>query len=91
MRYANRRDANDAEIIDYISRCGYRVWQASPPAPFDYFVGRGSNPLTVFLEIKTKNGKLTSNQVSFQKWMGQGPFVKAHTPEEALQGIEKWL
>ena len=91
MRYANRRDANDALIIEYVEACGYQTWQASPPAPFDYFVRRGSNPLVVFLEIKTKLGKLTPNQQDFRDWLGKGPFVTARTPEEAVRGLQEWL
>ena len=89
MRYANRRDANDAEIIDYVLALGYWTWKADPPAPFDYIVGRGSNPTVVFLEIKTKLGKLTGNQVNFKKLART--FTEARTPEEARAGIEKWI
>ena len=91
MRYANRRDGNEGDIVEYLEACGYQLKPAQPPAPFDWFVRRGSNPMVVFLELKTKLGKLTRNQATFKEWVGEGPYISARTPEEALTKLQAWI
>ena len=90
-RYAAKRDQNDGEIATYLRACGYQLRQAPTTAGFDYYVRRGSNPVTVFLEIKTRLGRLTENEIDFKDYVGKGPYVVARTEEEARLGVERWI
>jgi hypothetical protein len=83
-RYAARRDANEAIIIEALRTVGATVIRLSETGVCDLLVGyRGSNYL---IEIKMEKGKLTDEQFSFfQTWRGQCDV--ARTPQEALKII----
>lgn len=89
-RYVNKRDANDDEIATDLRKCGYRLRQAPVDAGFDYYV-RKRGAVTVYLEIKTKLGRLTDNEEDFRGYVDDGPYVVARTTEEALAKIQQWI
>jgi hypothetical protein len=79
-RYANRRDANEKEIVAALEKIGCTVYQLDTPV--DILVGyRAKNYL---IEIKTKKGKTTEAQREFfASWKGQVRIVR--TVDEAIK------
>ncbi len=81
-RYAKRRDANEAEIIQALRAIGCSVEVLDRPC--DLVVGLRSR--TYLLEVKGEKGKLTKGQKEFFKtWRGHARVVT--TPEEAIRAI----
>lgn len=80
--FANRRDANEPEVIDALEKIGCSVHQLDQP--LDLLVGyRGINYL---IEVKTDKGKLTKGQAEFlPDWNGQLCVVR--TPEQAINVV----
>lgn len=80
-KHAARRDVNEAEIIEALTRAGASVVQLSSKGVPDLLVGiDGTNYL---IEVKTPEGKLTTDQIEFfETWRGQRHV--ARTIEEAL-------
>ena len=85
-RWDAKTDANQAEIVQALrdAYCSvlpmHRLGQGAP----DLAVGRGGK--VYFLEVKTDNGKLTSDEQEFMdEWRGHYAIVR--TPEEALKAI----
>lgn len=83
-RHQAKRDANEAEIIEALTAVGASVVQLSQRGVPDLLVGyRGA---TYLLEVKTKTGDYTEDQVKFNEtWRGQRALVR--TPEDALYTI----
>lgn len=64
-RYANKRDANEAGIVDALESLGCLVYRMDKPV--DLLVLHRSRVFLV--EVKAKKGKLTSEQEAFsQLW-----------------------
>ena len=81
---ANKRDTNEPEIIQALEAIGCSVCQIDAPA--DLLVGYKVR--NFILEIKSKDGKQTKEQVDFAlTWRGQYRIVK--TPEEAIDLVTK--
>lgn len=89
-RYAARRDANEAEIIEVLRACGATVVQLSDSGLPDLLCGY-ADPETgeqrnYLIEVKTESGKLTDLQFQFfESWNGQCEV--ARTIQEALKII----
>ena len=87
LRYAQRKDANQAEIVAGLLAVGCTVWVMHEPA--DLLVGRRG--INLLLECKDGSKrpsarKLTPAQVAFrQSWRGQ--FAVVTSVEEALQVV----
>ena len=81
--YANRRDANEREIIAALERAGCVVDRVER-RPYDLVVGRGYQ--NFLLECKAKKGALRASQTQFRRrWFGQYAVVRS--PEEALRAV----
>ena len=77
-----KRDANERPIIDGLKQIGCTVEQLSKKGVPDLLVGyRGKNFL---IEVKTKQGKLTEDQIErHASWMGE--IHIAMTLDEAIR------
>lgn len=77
-RYAAKRDANEAEIIEVLERMGCHVEQISGPGLPDLLVSRAGRWYVA--EIKTANGRKTKAQNKFAE--------AAHAHVEVLRSVE---
>ena len=82
-RYANRRDANEPEIVEALRKVGASVMQLNE---FDLLVGFRGNDYKI--EIKAAKGKLTDSQKKFDEWNGS-PLYICRTIDEAMGVILK--
>lgn len=83
MRYANRRDETQAEIVSALERIGCSVADMSRVgggAP-DLVVAR--NGRTVLLECKSRSGKLRTEQELFRA-LWRGEIYTVRTVDEAI-------
>jgi len=84
MRYAARKDENEAAIVQALRDAGAYVWIIG--LPVDLLVGfRGR---TLLMEVKTTSKKrLTGLQADFfEKWTG-GTLCRVDSPQAALRMI----
>lgn len=82
--YRKRVDANQSEIVEALRKAGCSVFVASTVGKGfpDLIVGKSGR--TVLMEIKTKKGTLTEDQVHFyEHWKGSAIII-VRTIEEAL-------
>tara|TARA_R110000765_G_scaffold315765_1_gene408283 strand:- start:234 stop:518 length:285 start_codon:yes stop_codon:yes gene_type:complete len=81
-RYKNKRDANEAEIIEQFKVHGFSVYPLDQP--LDLLVGyMGRNYL---IEVKMPKGNLTDAQVQFlDGWRGSANIIR--TTEEATEFV----
>jgi len=84
MRYAARKDENEAAIVQALRDAGAYVWIIG--LPVDLLVGYKDR--TLLMEVKTTSKKrLTGLQADFfEKWMG-GTLCRVDSPEAALRMI----
>jgi hypothetical protein len=84
MRYAARKDANEAAIVQALRDAGAYVWIIG--LPVDLLVGYKDR--TLLMEVKTTSKKrLTGLQADFfEKWTG-GTLCRVDSPEAALRMI----
>jgi len=82
MRYAARKDANEAAIVKALRDAGAYVWIIG--LPVDLLVGYKNH--TLLMEIKASNKKrLTDLQKDFfEKWTG-GAVCRVDSVDAALQ------
>lgn len=89
MRYNAKRDGNEPEIVEALTKAGCTVSRISEPGFPDLAVGRAGN--NYLLEIKDPSQRvcdqhLNSKQVSWHSWWaGQKAVVK--TVGEALEAV----
>ncbi len=80
--YGNKRDANEGDIIKALEKAGCDVIQTNTPT--DLIVGRAG--VTYLIECKTRNGKLTPDQVTFHReWRGHKAIV--YNEVQALRAV----
>jgi hypothetical protein len=84
MRYAARKDENEAAIVQALRDAGAYVWIIG--LPVDLLVGFKNR--TLLMEVKTDSKKsLTGLQRTFfEKWTG-GTLCRVDSPEAALRMI----
>ena len=84
MRYAARKDENEAAIVQALRNAGAYVWIIG--LPVDLLVGYKDR--TLLMEVKTTSKKrLTGLQATFfEKWAG-GTLCRVDSPEAALRMI----
>ena len=85
-KYGNQRDANEQEIIDALEAAHCSVERMNVPA--DLLVGRMTRqgPRCYLLEVKSKKGKHTPDQVDFiTEWRGQYDVVRS--VDQALKAV----
>jgi len=92
MRYAARRDANDADITTAVRAAGFIVYDlgtAGQGVPDKLVVAPG---FAVFLEIKTPKGKLRKGQERFQEaFEPLGMWYLARDPAETVAWLQARL
>jgi hypothetical protein len=86
--YAQKRDSNEAEIIEWLELHGYKVRQAFRPAPYDLEVSKPRSPVCLRGEVKGPNGKLTPAQ---QRALDEEGIVVWRTPDDALRDAKRYL
>jgi hypothetical protein len=79
--HAQKRDANEAEIVTALIENGYEVLRCNG-LPFDLIVGRNQ---WVILECKSATGRLTESQERFFGNGGTAPRFVVRTAQEALE------
>ncbi len=79
--HAQRRDSNEAEIVDALIENGFEVMRCNG-LPFDILVGRNT---WCCMEIKTPTGRLTESQERFFGNGGTAPRFIVRTVQEALE------
>jgi len=73
-RYAAKRDANEAQLVDALQRLGWSVLKVSEPGAPDLVCGRGA--ALVLVEVKGDKGQLRASQRRFrERWRGPAPVV----------------
>ena len=80
MRYAQRVDSNQVEVVEYLRKRGYSVVTGMN----DLMVGR--NGVSLWVELKSKDGTLTPAQKELVENY-QGAYLVAYNPQE----IENWF
>ena len=84
MRHAARTDANQAEVIKALKRCGIAVEYIK--LPFDLVVFNARKRETAFVEVKTEDGRLTKAQEDFiSRWPGRIYVVRS--AEDAVRQV----
>lgn len=84
--YANKRDKNEAEIVEVLRKAGCSVFRLDKPC--DLLVGFRRQIFLV--EVKAKKGKLTKAQSEFaQTWRGPPVFI-IRSVDGALETIKRW-
>lgn len=84
MRHAARTDANQAEIIRALKRCGVSVEYIK--LPFDLVIFNPRKQETAFVEVKTEEGRLTKAQEEFiSRWPGRIFIVRS--AEDAVRQV----
>ena len=98
-RYAARKDANEAAIVEALRAAGAYVWVIGLPVDlligFNATTGLKTNGHTLLMEVKTLTGKrnpkparYTALQRDFmQEWRG-GPVATVTDVESALRALE---
>lgn len=101
MRYAMRKDLNDAEITDAVKAAGYSVIDYTKaglgiPDKLAMRLLPQSNDngqeihFICWLEIKSKNGKLSEiQQIARSVWEPRGEWIEARTPEQTVRELEE--
>ena len=99
MRHAARRDLNDGEITAAVKAAGFSVIDYTKagigipdklamkllPQPGDF---EGPNYFICWLEIKSKNGKLSEiQQIARNVWEPRGEWIEARTPEQTVKDL----
>lgn len=79
--YAQKRDANEEEIVSALIENGFEVMRCNG-LPFDLIVGRNH---WIILEVKGPSGRLTEAQERFFGNGGAAPRFVVRTAEEALK------
>ena len=80
-RYANKRDANEKEIVQELEARGYSVTKMDKPV--DLLIGKHGR--TWCAEVKMEGGKLTKSQVDFYAaWRGN------HLILRSIQDAAEW-
>lgn len=90
MRHANKRDGNEAEIVDALLANGFDVLRLQAPAPCDLLVWRPHGVGFVLLEVKHGAGRTTELQDEFFGKTQGLPRAIVRTVEEALEAAKRW-
>lgn len=73
-RIAAKRDANESEIVEVLTRCGASVVRLNAKGVPDLLVG--FDDANYLVEIKARKGKLTGDQVDWHAdWRGGRPVI----------------
>ncbi len=84
MRYASRRDANEAQIVSALRSAGAYVWVIG--LPVDILVGYNNHTYLVEIKDGPKKRLTKLQQDFFDNWTG-GTLCRIDGPEAALRMI----
>lgn len=84
MRYASRRDANEAQIVSALRSAGAYVWVIG--LPVDLLVGYNNHTYLVEIKDGPKKRLTKLQQDFFENWTG-GTLCRIDGPESALRMI----
>ena len=84
MRYASRRDANEAQIVSALRSAGAYVWVIG--LPVDLLVGYNNHTYLVEIKDGPKKRLTKLQQDFFENWTG-GTLCRIDGPEAALRMI----
>ena len=92
MRYAARRDSNDAIITEALRKAGFQVHDFAQVGQVpDKLVSRtlpSGKKWICWVEIKTPTGRLTKSQETFRAvFSGRGEFYVARDPQNAVKDL----
>lgn len=99
MRYAMRKDLNDADITAAVRNAGFSVidyTKAGLGIPDKLAMKLLPQPsengeqlhFICWLEIKSKNGKLSEiQQIARKVWEPRGEWIEARTPEQTVRDL----
>ena len=85
---AQRRDANEPDIVEALELLGYRVERHYTPDPFDLAVSRVGSPVCLRVEVKTAKGALKDSQTEA---LEAGAIVVVRSADEAVAAAERYL
>jgi len=90
VRHAFRRDGNEGDVIATLNASGYHTLPVNG-VPFDLIVWRTHGKCWLFLEVKTRLGRLTKLQQRFSDQTQGLPWAAVKSPEAALEAAKQWL
>ena len=83
-RYATKRDAAEAAIIEAVGKAGWHCWQLDYPVDLLLWKeGRGF----VLMEVKTGKAKIRKGQVDQRNFVETTRTPLIRTPQEALKAL----
>lgn len=91
MSKAKRVDKNQKEIVEQLRKLGYSVeycYQVGKGFP-DFIIGFGGK-FTLPVELKSKGGKLTEDEIKFHERY-KSKIIIAYSIEDILKEIEEFL
>ena len=92
MRYAARRDANDADITTAVRAAGFTVYDLATAGQGVPDILVTASGFAAFLEIKTPKGKLRKGQERFQEaFEPLGMWYLARDPVETVAWLQARL
>ena len=92
MRYAARRDANDAIITEALRKAGFTVHDYArvgevPDKLVTKTLPQGTH-WVCWVEVKTPKGRLTKSQETFREvFSARGEFYVARNPQNAVKDL----
>ena len=90
MRTAAKRDKNEDEIVNCLKHIGCTVQRLSAAGVPDLLVGfvdeRGKKSMAL-MEVKTKKGRRTPQQIEWSLWWSGPEPVIVRTIDDALRAI----
>ena len=87
---AQKRDANEAEIVDALLEAGYMVMRCYSPFPVDLLVWKRGKPF-LLLEVKSPSGRATEAQETFFALTEGCMRAEVNSPQKALEAASAWL
>jgi len=88
-RHNPRRDASEPGIVAALEAAGY--WVVRLDKPMDLLVGRRGYPRFILLECKSKDGKLTDDQLKFMQMSEGATRFVVFNPQQALTAADTWI
>lgn len=82
-RYANKRDENEGAIIATLEAMGCLVMRLDKPVDLLVLLPAGRG--IVLVEVKTKRGTLTRDQLDFAEYW---PFHVLRSPDDAIAMVQ---
>ena len=95
MRYACRRDLNEAEIVDAVTKAGFEIMDFSRagqsiPDKLAFKSLADGTQFICWLEIKSKHGKTSKGQNAFRDiFRPRGEWIEARDCEQTINELQR--